>query len=271
VLRLAIVLVSVLVSLNAPATAQAQAVPPVVFSEGWESVPIGSRVPTGGAGDLIAADQGTWFLGDTISDDPPFCGLVASPHTLDIRQGASSKILELTSVDTGSACADNVFLFFQAGAPFNSGVSIPLAPDTAISFEATGTLVNPELGFAGCLLPPCYDAIVLDIVDTQGNRITYIIDKALGAQAAATSSYREIFLSPGAGSHQRNLFADFSTLANFNPNGAAITGINFEIDEHGTATLDTLVVPEPRTIILQMGAIGTLASIRLWKSTYPPI
>ena len=258
VLFLSVVLVS---------AAQAQSVPPVIFSESWESVPVGIQMPTGDVGDLVAADQGTWVLGDTISDDPPFCGLLSSPHLLEIRQEPGAKILELTSVDTESACADNVFFFFQAGPPFNSGVAIPLAPDTAISFNASGTLENPELGFSGCFLPPCYDAIALDVIDNNGNRIAYIIDKALGAQAASEGSYREIFLNPTATSHQRDLFADFSTLPDFNPIGASVLGMNFEIDEHGSASLDALVVPEPRTTLLQLAALGVLGGLNLLRVT----
>ncbi len=54
------------------------------------------------------------------------------------------------------------------------------------------------------------------------------------------SYYREIFLDPRGGSYTRNLYRDFATIPDFNPTRATIRGIAFQVNEHGSATIDDI-------------------------------
>jgi hypothetical protein len=56
------------------------------------------------------------------------------------------------------------------------------------------------------------------------------------------SFYREIFLNPIAGTYKRNLFDDFSSIPDFNPDGAGVAFIQFQIDEHGWGEIDNIVI-----------------------------
>jgi PKD repeat protein len=216
------------------------------FQEGWESSPIGPYTPT--SHDtlpllLIQGDEGDWLLGDTVSEDPDECG--STPHTAEIFSSGGNRSLRLTSNDSRSSCADNVWvnLFEIPPLDLNSGFDVPLSAGTIISFDETGNLSNPQTGSPYCVNPPCGDTVSLTLEDNRGNLLSYILQRASAAVPnTVRSSYREIFLDPNAGSFSRNLFADFSTIPNFNPTGVSIKTVAFEVSDHGSATIDNICI-----------------------------
>ena len=215
------------------------------FQEGWESSPIGTYVPT--SHDyfplpLIPADEGDWLLGDTVSEFPE-CG--STLHTAEILMSGGSRILRLTSNDSSSSCADNVWvnLFEVPPLNLNPSFSVPLPSGAIISFEETGNLISPATGSPHCVVLPCGDTISLTLEDTRGNMLAYILQHAPGAVPNEVRSfYREVFIDSNAGTYSRNLFADFNTIPDFNPSGATIRTIAFQVKEHGTATIDNICI-----------------------------
>ena len=212
------------------------------FQEGWESSPVGTYVPDSLPLPIIPADEGDWILGDTVSEFPE-CG--STPHIAEILLSDGNRSLRLTSNNSTSSCADNVWvnLFEVTQLNLNPGFSVPLTSGTIISFEETGNLINPETGSPYCVHPPCGDTVSLTLEDTRGNMLAYVLQRAPGAVPNTVRSfYREVFLDPSAGVHSRNLFADFNTIPDFNPSGATIRTVAFEVNEHGTATIDNICI-----------------------------
>jgi hypothetical protein len=214
-----------------------------LFDELWESATLGSYSPADDI-PLINADEGDWIIGDTVSEFSD-CGV--TPHTAEIISSDGGKALQLTSNDSMSTCSDNVWVVI-AEVPqvnLNSGFSVPLSVNTIISFEETGSLNNPQSGSNLCIVKPCGDTISLMLTDNNGNVLAYILQRANDAQPdTSLNQYREIFLDTTAGAYSRDLHADFKSIPNYQPKGAFITSIEFKIQEHGTATLDNLVIKE---------------------------
>jgi len=214
-----------------------------VFDERWESAASGSYSPASGI-PLINADEGDWGVHDTVSSSDD-CG--PTPHRAEIINSNGSKALHLTSGDSMSGCADNIWVAIEEipAAGINSGFSVPLTRNTTISFDEFGSLVNPQSSLNFCVFKPCGDTVSLMLADNNGNVLAYVMQRASDAQPNDNfSSYREIFLDPDAGSYTRDLFADFRTIPDFQGSGASIKAIVFEVDEHGEATLDNLVIKE---------------------------
>jgi len=208
------------------------------FQEGWENSPIGTYTPDMPL-PFIQADEGDWFLGATA--EFPECG--STPHTIEILSSGGNKSLRLTS--NVSSCHDNVWVNIvevpQLG--LNTGFSISLTSGTVISFEETGYLISPETGYHTCVLPPCGDTVSVVLEDTRGNMLAYILQRAPDATPNEYRSYyREIFLDPNEDVYSRNLFADFHIIPDFNPTGATIRQVAFQVSDHGTATIDNICI-----------------------------
>ena len=191
------------------------------------------------------ADTGTWFIIDTVSEFPGDCG--ASVHRATISTVNGSKALTLDSADSNSGCADNISVVLQEIPPLalNSDFALPVTSDTFISFDEFGVLISPQFGGDNCpILRPCNDAISLTLqVLPSGSELAYVLQRAPDAVPNTRYSfYREVFLDPDAGSYQRNLMTDLMTIPNFNPAGAEVRFIAFTVNEHGSATLDNLVL-----------------------------
>jgi PKD repeat protein len=211
------------------------------FHERWESSPVGTYKPNLPL-PLIPADEGDWLLGDTVSEYPE-CG--ATPHMAEILLSGGNRSLRLTSNDSSSSCADNVWvnLFEIPPLDLNPGFSVPLTSGTIISFEETGNLTNPETASHYCVHPPCGDTVSLTLEDNRGNMLAYLLQRAPDAVPNTVRSfYREVFLDPNAGAYSRNLFADFNTIPDFNPIGATIRTVAFEVSTHGAANIDTICI-----------------------------
>lgn len=210
------------------------------FQEGWESSPIGTYLPDLPL-PLIPADEGDWILGDTVSEFPE-CG--STPHTAEILLSGGIRSLRLTSNDSNSNCADNVWVnLVEVPQHLNPGFSVPLTSGTIISFEEMGNLISPEPGSPYCVNPPCGDTVSLTLEDNRGNMLAYVLQRAPGAVPNEVHSfYREVFLDPNAGTYARDLFSDFNTIPDFSPSEVTIRQVVFEVDEHGTATIDNICI-----------------------------
>ncbi|MCL5278763.1 MAG: hypothetical protein M1376_02510 [Planctomycetes bacterium] len=213
-----------------------------VFLEGWERAAVGTYAP----GSAIDGDEGFWFVGDAISLDPN-CG--PSPQKAQILSDNDNHVLQLDSVESLSGCSDIVFVALTEIAGTNAGFSIPLTPDTILTFNEVGELTNPQVHSPGqnCLLPPCFDNVSLLLSDSNGNLLAYVLQRFPGAAANLPNAnfgdtYREIFLNPNAGSYRRNVFTDFLTIPAFDPTGAQITFVEFRVDQHGTAMIDDIAI-----------------------------
>ena len=78
------------------------------FLEGWESLPIKTYKPSAGlVPSMLKADEGFWLFGATVNGDLD-CG--PTPHTAEILMHNGSKALRLTSRESQSGCADNVYV-----------------------------------------------------------------------------------------------------------------------------------------------------------------
>lgn len=210
------------------------------FHEGWESATPGVYTP----GSIIEGDEGAWFVGDTISQDPT-CG--TSPQRAEILAENSNQVLQLRSVQSFSGCPDSVWAILTQFDSANPGFGIPIAPNTIISFNELGELDDAQAREQNCFLPPCFDNISLILADNNGNILVYVLQRFFGAVANASTqnfgdTYREIFLNPTAGSYRRDVFADFLAIPNFDPTDAQITLIEFRVDQHGTGMIDDLVI-----------------------------
>lgn len=214
----------------------------IVFAERWEKAKAGTYKPSAKL-PLISADEGSWFLGDTVSEYSK-CG--PTPHRAEIFKHNGSSALRLTSGDSHSSCADNVYMDLAQFGSYNKGFSISFDKDTFLSFEETGELYNPEVsGTNKCILPPCFDNVSLILQDARENILAYVLQRHPDVEPnEARDNYREVFLDPNAGAYERNLFDDFLTIPAFDPSdtkGHKITLIELRIDEHGWAIFDNIV------------------------------
>lgn len=214
------------------------------FEERWGSARVQSYKPQEDP-PFLRADAGTWLLGDTVSEFDD-CG--SSPHRARISRVNGSKALTLASKDSNSGCADNVWVDFQEipQVNLNTGFAIPVTKDTVISFDLSGNLVDPQSGRDTCIARPCGDTVSLTLqILPSGSELTYVLQRAPDAVPNTRHGfYREIFLDLDAGSYRRNLMNDLMTIPNFRPAGAEVRFIGFAVNEHGSATLDNLVIGE---------------------------
>jgi hypothetical protein len=197
------------------------------------------------------ADEGIWFLGDTVSSFPE-CG--KTPHSAEIITIDGSRALKLVSNNSDSGCADNIWVElsdFSLVGPFdtNKGFSVPLERDTIISFKEKGKLTDPQIHSRGgnCFWPPCFDNVSLQLGDNSGNFLVYVLQRVPDREPNTRISgyeniYREIFLDPNAGTYSRNLFEDFSKIPGFNPKNVRIMSIVLLLNKHGWATIDDIKI-----------------------------
>jgi hypothetical protein len=207
-------------------------------------------------------------VNDTVSsvdpDDPEDdCG--PTPHSAAIESGPAGRLLRLLSGDSQSSCADNIWVELRPllPPPLQNAFQIPLLPGTSLSFRESGTLEDPRWGGHTCLVPPCGDTVSLELADERGNALSYVLQRASNhVPNPSYTTYREILLDPAGGSFTRDLFADFSTIPDFEPSACTrITSIVFAVNEHGSATLADLVVPEPGTLLSQLSALLALLAL----------
>ena len=223
----------------------------VLFHEGWETSRLGSNDPA--VDWTIQGDEGIWLTGDTVGDSVMEGDMSCGPsiHRIDIVSVGSGRALKLISNESLEGCADNVWVdlgeYHQIG--LNRDFHVPIQSNTVVSFEETGSLVDPQIGYGNktnlydCFGPPCFDNVNLTFEDVRGNILTYVMQRAPKALPNDKHScYREIFLNPAAGKYSRNLFEDFSTIPDFNPSGAELAFVVFGIDEHGWAVVDNIKI-----------------------------
>jgi hypothetical protein len=217
--------------------------PPVkVFEEGWETAPAGVYAP----GSTISSDAGAWLVVDASAR---MAGCEGSPQRAEVLVDNGHHALQLRSVAGLSGCEDYVVVSLQEINGTNAELNIPLAPDTVISFNEVGELIDPQTYNPGedSLPRPDFDNISLLLADNNGNYLLYVLQRFPEAVPSVpkpklVNRYREIFLDPFAGSYRRNLFTDFQTIPAFYAPKAKITVIEFCVDQHGSALLDDLVI-----------------------------
>jgi hypothetical protein len=247
-------LLGVVVILGTAAQAQ-------IFDESWQQATPGVYAP----GSTINGDEGVWYVGDTITEVGT-CGV--SPQVAEIVAEDGNHVLQLRSVESGSGCEDDIFVALAEFDSQNVGFNIPLAPDTILSFDEVGELTDPQWHNPpqDNVLPPSFDNVSLLFSDNNGNILAYVLQRCLDAVPNVPNknfgdTYREIFLDPNAGSYRRNVFADFLTIPAFTATGAQITYIEFRVDEHGSATMDNLIIGS-------RAPAGTEAVLRFVSPTY---
>ena len=241
------------------------------FLETWETSPLGIVMPVGAG--LLTGDEGTWFIGDTVSEFPE-CG--ATPHVPEIIAASDGRALRLTSNDSGSSCADNLFADLSAFPPLNlnPGFSVPISRDSFLSFDEVGFLIDPgPIRRPTCVVPPCGDNISLLVQDNRGYLLAYVLQRAPNQMpqpvpAPRSSAYLEIFLDPDAGTYVRNLVDDFSGIPGYNPNGAKVDVIEFRVDQHGSGTIDNIRIgasppPELPAVRLVSSILPTSRSVEV--------
>jgi hypothetical protein len=212
------------------------------FHEGWEAAVVGLYAASDAT--FIRGEEGQWLVKDVVSEYPQ-CG--PTPQRAAILEVNGGKVLRLTSNDSETTCSDAIWVALTQLDSVNEGFAIPLTPNLTLSFEEMGELTDPQPHGLGhdCLLPPCFDNISLLLSDNNGNLLAYVLQRWPEAvpnvrNAIFGDRYREIFLDPEAVSYRRNLFNDFLTIPLFDPADAQILSIEFQVDEHGSATLDDL-------------------------------
>lgn len=228
----------------------------VIFSETWESASPGTFTASELDLTLISADAGDWLVQDSISDDLAFCGVSQTPQKAEIVFSGGSRALRLTSIETSGSCGDNVWVELVdigslGGPSINSGFLVPLSSSSVLSFTETGNLINPFRGSASELARPAGDTISLLVGVLDGNGaaavVAYVLQRAQDRTAFDSLGYREVLLDPAAGSYSRNLLDDFSAISSFNPNGARVVSFNFQVSEHGSSTIDNILISEVAT------------------------
>lgn len=207
--------------------------------ERWDKSAIGEYVP----GTLIHGELGNWIVDATI-DETGDCG--PYPHKVTIEHSGNGKLLRVISNPSNSSCVDNIWVNLPTkfGPPVSNNITISIKPNTVLSFEMAGALLNPKgPNKYKCFTPPCYDNISIFVEDTKGNIIAYVLRRPAWASPDESKSYyREIFLDEKAGFHSRNLYDDFSLLNNFDKVGSEIDSIWLEVNEHGWFTVKNIMV-----------------------------
>ena len=147
-------------------------VPVKVFDEGWESATAGVYVP----GSPISGDAGSWLVVDA---SPRMGGCEGLPQRAEVLVDNGHHVLQLRSVESLSGCDDDVLVVLQETNGTNIELNIPLAPDTVISFNEVGELIDPQTHTPReeGLVRPSYDNISLLLADNNGNILVYILQR----------------------------------------------------------------------------------------------
>lgn len=210
-----------------------------VFREGWQR----SRVGTYHPNDFINGDTGDWYIGDTVSGsaDPndandPGCG--ESPHTVEIVRNGEQRELRMVSRDSNSSCSDNIFIGpVNRSAGMFRNLDIAITEDLYITFRETGSLDGTDV---------C-DGVLLSVSFDQIDEITYELQRGSDPLVRAFGSGCHSLFHPNLipisevspGLWTRNVFEDALAAGVVNPR--SVSRVDFEIDEHGSATFDDII------------------------------
>jgi hypothetical protein len=192
-------------------------------------------------------------------------GCEGSPQRAEVLADNGHHVLQLRSVETFSGCDDDISVSLLDAYGANAELDVPLTPDTVISFNEVGELIDPKWRRFGedRLLRPGFDNISLVLSDDNGNSLAYVLQRSPDAEANVSrpdlaNTYREVFLDPAAGTYRRNLLADFQTIPAFYRLKAKIVYVGFRVDQHGSAILNDLVIG-PRTSADATTSLGSSA------------
>jgi hypothetical protein len=210
-------------------------VSPSGFLERWESSDLDVFSPE--TSETFGGDAGDWFLGDTVSNSDD-CG--PSPHRVEVITHLGSQAIRLTSAESNSSCADNIWIVFFTDSVVRNGVEIPLSPSTHLSFYAEPQL--EELGPSPCGWYPC--EITVEVEDTFGNIVVYVLQRSMGKDRVEPFYIVRIPLDSDAGHYERNLYDDFRLIPTFIPTGARIRDVSLNMDHHGSVVLDDVMIAD---------------------------
>lgn len=208
----------------------------------------------------IKGDAGTWYLGDTASEDD--CGI--NRNQVDVVQTGGGKALRMIAGVNDEGCAENIWVA-------RANVNLKVSSTTKLLIAFSGSLEDPQWnGAFPTLVPPAGDEISLRLTDYKGNMLVYIFQRAPDYPPHSTTfsgggqtvGYREVFVddanSPG-GAYLLDVYHDLWGMPNYT--GSNIKDVVFEIDGVGTVTLDTLniaanqVLP-PKQSMLSVSIVG---------------
>jgi hypothetical protein len=210
--------------------------------EKWNLSTVGTYTPLQSTDQHVIGDMGTWYINDTNTNDPTFCGPASTSASI-IESPSNNKQLMLVSRHGNGMCADNIW----ASVDF---LSIPLTLGTKLSFYETGSLDNPLAGVSYCIYPPCNDSIFLRLYDNYGNILTYVLQYPLNYTSVQRQQYGEIYLpEPFSGIYSRNVYNDFKSISGFNPTGAQITSIEYSITHPGWGIIDDIAFTSNSSIV----------------------
>jgi len=197
----------------------------ILFQERWERAAVRRYDPDS----VFAADSGSWFVGDTVSEDDCLDG--PSPNYGEIIVEGGSRRFRLHSEDSDSSCAENVF----AG-PATMNMALPADPGVYISFHETGRLKS---------IDDC-QAVLVGVGFNTLQSMLYVLERSPnwddGPQACESAFRQNAIRLPiePSGIYVRNLAADAASLGLARP--VEIRGIGLEVDYDGDATFDDITI-----------------------------
>ena len=211
------------------------------FHETWDPAVAGrSYLPDLDAPEPIPGSEGNWYLSATVIDDTPL-------HAEVVGAG-DAKCVQVVSNRSNTPYADNTWLWWDRRLS-GKVQSIPITPDTRISFVEEGQLFGSPVsigwGTDNCGVVTC--GICLVVADTNGNGVTYRLQQPTDAWEHSSAYNVEILTEPVDGVYLRNLYEDFLRIPAFDANDAVIQYIGLEInpwdestEELGWATIDDI-------------------------------
>ncbi len=197
----------------------------ILFRERWERAAVRRYAPDS----VFAADSGSWFVGDTVSEEGCLDG--PSPNYGEVLVEGGSRRFRLHSENTNSGCAENVF----AG-PAVANLALPADPGVYLSFHETGRLNS---------IDDCQAVFVGVGFNTQQS-LLYVLERSPdwddGPEACEDAFRRNAIRLPiePSGTYVRNLAADAATLGLARP--VEVRAIGLEVDYDGEATFDDITI-----------------------------
>jgi hypothetical protein len=216
-----------------PVLASSTPTPPTVgqilFNEGWEQSAVQRYAPN----TVLNGDTGAWYNGDSISDDPEYCGgTTANYAQVIVEQG--SRRLQLHSARNDTYCDDNAFVGpVIVNPPGPRDLNIAVDDSVYFAFAETGTLAAPD---------PC-DAVIVHVEFDHEVDIDYVLQRgsqwdSFSGSCGSIFVENPLLLPVDQTSFVRNLNVDAAS------EGIApvrrVTGIEIEVASRGDATFDDI-------------------------------
>ena len=217
------------------------------FHETWAPAVTGSSyLPDMDPPARIRGSEGNWYLSATVT--------VAdnTPHYAEVIGKGDAKRVKVVSNRSNTAKADNIWLSWHRRLSGQSR-TIPITPDTRISFVESGELLGPQSSAHSwgrddnCGIGTC--GIYFGISDTNNNALLYRLQTPSDAVERTDARRVEMIIESEDGRYSRNLYEDFARIPNFDPTNATIQEMVLEVypwdestEELGWATIDDIKI-----------------------------